>query len=145
MRTSVYIASDHAGFELKEHLKEYLIKKGVHVEDYGPSEYDETDDYPDTIRPLVEAIATKKDIYGIIIGGSGQGEAMVANRLKGIRAAVSGADTKLVSLARKHNDANILSLGARLLSVQGAENLVDIFLNTPFSADERHIRRIRKF
>lgn len=181
----VYIASDHAGFELKQALAAFLREKGIAVEDMGPSIYKEYDDYPDFILPLAKKVAEEKGSFGVAIGASGQGEAMAANRIRGVRAAVyygstslttggmsevkqtvSGAEAEIpqseprlgasergeisaqansvVTLAREHNDANVLSLGARFISVDEAKSAVELFLNTPFSNEERHIRRIAK-
>lgn len=141
----IYIGTDHAGFELKEKLKVFLGEIGYVVEDMGANTYDEKDDYPDLIRPVAEAIAREKDARGIIIGGSGQGEAICANRVSGVRAAVYyGGPVDIVVLSREHNDANILSLGARFIDEEEAQEVVKLWLATPFSGDERHVRRIRK-
>ena len=141
----IYIASDHAGFELKERLLSFLTERGYEVSDLGPPTYDKNDDYPDTIGVLVRAVADAPGAFGIAIGGSGQGEAMVANRTPGIRAAVFyGGNKDIVKLSREHNDANILSLGARFLSPEEAQEAVLLWLDTPFSGEERHVRRIAK-
>ncbi|MEK7572509.1 MAG: RpiB/LacA/LacB family sugar-phosphate isomerase [Patescibacteria group bacterium] len=159
----IYIGSDHVGFELKEKLKVYLeeLELGYKVEDKGAFNYVENDDYPDYIKQLAEAVAKDKGSFGIILGGSGQGEAMCANRISGIRAAVfygqeepkseidseknKSFDTfEIIKLAREHNDANILSIGARFISEDEAKFAVELFLSTKFSGDERHIRRIKK-
>ncbi len=141
----LFIASDHAGFELKGKLIEFLRGQGRDVEDVGPSIYSEGDDYPDTIAPLAQKVAQNKGSLGIAIGGSGQGEAIVCNRVAGVRAAVYyGGDVSVVPTAREHNDANVLSLGARFVSLDEAQHAVELFLTTPFPADERHIRRIAK-
>ncbi len=113
----VYIASDHAGLELKNALVTLLRTQGREIDDLGPSIYIEGDDYPDTITPLAEKVAADKGSFGIAIGGSGQGEAMAANRIKGVRAAVYyGGSTDIIKISREHNNANILSLGARFIS-----------------------------
>ena len=141
----IYIASDHAGFELKQILVAFLRGQGKEVEDVGPSLYNEADDYPDTIAPLAQKVAQNKGNFGIAIGGSGQGEAMVCNRTSGVRAAVFyGGDVSVVPTARKHNDANILSLGARFITAEEAQQAIELFLDTPFSGEERHVRRIAK-
>lgn len=141
----IYIASDHAGFELKGKLVEFLKGQGKEIEDLGPSIYMEGDDYPDFILPLAQKVAQNKDSFGIVIGASGQGEAMAANRVKGVRAAVYyGMPQALIKLSREHNDANVLSLGARFLSEEDAKTAVELFLTTPFSGEERHVRRIAK-
>ena len=141
----IYIGADHAGYELKENLKTYLIELGLEVIDKGAFELNNVDDYPDFITPVAEAVA-KEESFGIIIGGSGQGEAMCANRMLGIRASVYyGHELNMIKTTRKHNDANIISLGARFITVDEARVAVNLFINTPFSNDERHIRRIKKF
>lgn len=141
----IYIASDHAGFELKNILTTFLRERGDEVEDMGPSIYIETDDYPDYCLPLAKKVAQNNDSFGIVIGGSGQGEAMAANRIKGVRAAVYyGGSVDTIKLSREHNDANILSLGARVVSEEEAQTVVELFLSVPFSNEERHLRRIQK-
>ncbi|MEK9167772.1 MAG: RpiB/LacA/LacB family sugar-phosphate isomerase [Patescibacteria group bacterium] len=141
----IFIGSDHAGFELKEHLKNYLSGLGLEVADKGAHTLNPEDDYPDFIVPVAKAVAENYDNKGIVIGGSGQGEAIAANKIAGIRAAVYyGGPMDIVTLSREHNDANILSLGARFLSKEEAEKAVRVWLGTPFSKDERHIRRIDK-
>lgn len=141
----IYIGTDHAGFELKEKLKTFLGGLGHMVEDKGAHTYDEQDDYPDFIRLVAEAVAQDSDARGIILGGSGQGEAMCANRIKGVRAAVYyGGPFDIAVLSREHNDANILSLGARFIDEDEAEEVARVWLATPFSGAERHARRIAK-
>ncbi len=142
----VFFASDHAGFEMKTKLLEYLSNYELEVIDLGAKQFDETDDYPDFIAPLAKKIQENpQEHFGIALGGSGQGEAIVANRFKGVRAAVYyGMDLALVRLCREHNDANILCFGARFLMQEEAEFAVKIFLETEFSGDERHVRRIKK-
>jgi ribose 5-phosphate isomerase B len=141
----IYLASDHAGFEMKEKLKDFLKEKGYEVEGLGDFIYDENDDYPDFISKAAEAVARDPDLKGIILGGSGQGEAIAANKVKGIRAVVYyGGQEEIIKLSREHNDANILSLGARFLSEDEAKKAVELWLKTPFSGEERHKRRIEK-
>ena len=142
----VYLATDHAGFELKEEVKVFLLNKGYDVEDFGAYEYDKEDDYPDFIKKVAKAISgSKNNDFAIIFGGSGQGEAIVANRFKNVRAAVLNCENiKLVKLAREHNNANILSIGARFLSKKFALKAVEEFLKTSFSEAERHKRRLKK-
>lgn len=141
----VYIASDHAGFELKEALNAFLSERNYQVEDLGPSTLDPNDDYPDYLMMLGRHVADDKTSFGIGIGGSGQGEAIAANRVKGARAAVYyGGPDEILTLSREHNNANILSLGARFLSADAAKAAVILWLTTPFSNDERHVRRIAK-
>ena len=140
----VYLATDHAGFELKNFLKEYLISKGYNVEDCGAYKYDPLDDYPDFIIPAAEKVANQPNSKGIIIGGSGQGEAMAANRIQGVRAAVYyDGPIDIIKLSRLHNNANILSLGARFLSVERATEILNIWLEEKFEG-ERHENRINK-
>ena len=142
----IYIASDHAGYDLKETLNDYLSELGYESEDFGPLVFDGNDDYPDFVRLVAEAVVRNtKGSMGIVIGGSGQGEAVVCNRVKGIRAGVFyGGNLELVKLMREHNDANVISLGARFMAPKEAKEAVKIFLETKFSGDERHIRRIKK-
>ena len=140
----VLLASDHAGFELKNALVAFVGLLGHEVEDMGPYTLEPQDDYPDFIMPLARRVAQEKCI-GIIAGGSGQGEAMAANRIKGVRAAVYyGGSLDIIKLMREHNDANVLSLGARFMESGDAENALRTFLDTAFSGDERHVRRIGK-
>ncbi len=142
----VFFASDHAGFELKEKLKEYAAGLGYEIKDFGAFTYDEKDDYPDFVRKVAEAVADDPEhSRGIILGGSGQGEAMVANRFKNVRAAVlNHFSEEIIKLSREHNDANVLSLGARFLGEEEAKKAVKLWLETKFSGEERHKRRIRK-
>lgn len=141
----IYLASDHAGFELKEALLPFLTERGFMPEDLGPFTHEPEDDYPDTITPLARKIASEPGSFGIAIGGSGQGEAMVCNRFKGVRAAVYyGGKPEILKLSREHNDANVLSLGARFLNIEEAKTAVLEWLGANFSGDERHARRIQK-
>ena len=145
----VYLASDHAGFELKEEIKKYLGELGVEVEDMGAFEINPDDDYPDFVRPVAQKVALRQaqgesNAYGIVLGGSGQGEAIAANKVQGIRTAVYyGGSLDIVKLSRAHNDANILSLGARFLTAEQAKEAVRLWIETPFEGG-RHERRIRK-
>ena len=140
----IHIATDHAGLELKEKVKSYLSKLDYEVIDHGAYEYDALDDYPDFIFPCAEAVSNDLNSKGIILGGSGQGEAMAANRVKGVRAAVfyNGPD-EIIKLSRQHNDANILSLGARFMSDQEMYKIIELWLSTDFESG-RHKRRIEK-
>ncbi len=142
----IFIASDHAGFLLKGKLIKLLGGLGMEVFDKGPSSQDDTDDYPDFIGPVAREISENpKTFRGIVIGGSGQGEAMVANRFPGVRAAVYyGGKNDVVALSREHNDANVLALGARFVTEDEARDAVKLWLKTPFSQEERHVRRIEK-
>jgi ribose 5-phosphate isomerase B len=153
----ILIASDHAGYELKEALIVFLRERKIDVEDCGAYEFTDGDDYPDFILPMAAKVAQNKDFYGIAIGGSGQGEAMVANRVKGVRAAVyygsgqrtqtdaEGKQLDMIASTRAHNDANVLSLGARFITHEEAKAVVIEWLQTPFSGGEQHMRRIAKF
>ena len=141
----IFLGADHAGFELKEHIKKYLLDSGIEVVDEGAHKFDPEDDYPDFIEPAAEKVANDSDSRGIIFGGSGQGEAIAANKVKGIRAAVYyGGNMEIARLSRTHNDANILSLGARFLAKEEAVEAVKLWLETDFSNEARHARRIRK-
>jgi ribose 5-phosphate isomerase B len=141
----IYIGADHAGFELKEKLKAHLHESGYSFEDKGAFNLDETDDYPDFCRPVAEAVVADPESKGIVIGGSGIGEAIVANRTHGIRASIYyGGALDIIKLSREHNDANVLSLGARMVLEEEALHAVKLFLETPFTGDERHVRRIAK-
>ncbi len=138
------MASDHAGFEMKNALRDFLVSQDYTVEDLGPSSYEEGDDYPQLIMPVGIHIAEKPEKYiGIILGSSGQGEAIVANRFPGVRTTVYyGKNLEIIRLGRKHNDSNVLSLGAHFLTIDEAKEAVTLWLNTPFSMEERHERRI---
>lgn len=141
----IYLGSDHAGFELKEAIKRHLLDKGYEVKDFGAFKYDKKDDYPDFVRPVAVAVVKDKKVRGIVLGGSGQGEAMVCNRYKGARAVVYyGYDKKIITLSREHNDANILSLGGFFLKKKEVLEAVDLWLKTKFSGAARHKRRIGK-
>lgn len=141
----VYLATDHAGFELKEKIKQALIQDGYEVKDFGAVSFNAEDDYPDFIRQAAEAVSKDLNSRAIILGASGQGEAMVANKFPGVRAAVYyGKAQDLPKLTRQHNNSNILSLGARFLTEEEAIMAVKLFLETPFSEEPRHIRRIEK-
>lgn len=142
----IHLATDHAGFGHKESLKGYLLGHGYEIFDHGPEKLDENDDYPDFITPCAQAIANSEDDKAIIFGGSGEGEAMCANRLKGVRAVVYyGGSNEILTFSRDHNNANILSIGARFISAEEVHEAVNLWLNTEFSGEERHIRRLGKF
>lgn len=140
----IYLATDHAGFELKEKVKQYLEREGYKVEDFGAYEFDKEDDYPDFISKAAEAVSKNPQNRAIILGGSGQGEAMVANKFPNVRAVVFYGNIDMIPLTREHNDANILSLGARFLTEDEAIEAVRLFLEIPFSNEDRHVRRIDK-
>lgn len=158
----IYIGADHAGFGFKNAIMAHLQNAGYTVEDMGAHELLAGDDYPDYVRPLAERVAAEPGTFGIFFAGSGQGEAMCANRVKGARAAVfygpmrvtetleleggrSEDGYDMIRLCRKHNDANILSIGARFVTAAQADDAIRIFLATPFSQGERHMRRLAKF
>jgi ribose 5-phosphate isomerase B len=137
----VHLGSDHAGLELKEHLLGWLRDNGHEPVDHGPFVYDAVDDYPVFCLRAAEGVAKDPGSVGVVIGGSGNGEQIAANKVEGIRAAlVWNAD--IAVLAREHNDANVISIGGRMHSVEDMTHFVDMFIRTPFSGDERHQRRI---
>ncbi|MGT2460873.1 ribose-5-phosphate isomerase [Sinomonas atrocyanea] len=143
----VHIATDHAGMELSAHLVSHLRGRGFEVVDHGPAEYDPLDDYPAfCIKAALAVVADQEagtHALGIVLGGSGNGEQIAANKVKGIRAALAwNLDT--ARLAREHNDANVVAVGGRQHSVDEATTLIEAFLAEPFSQDERHVRRIGK-
>ena len=137
----VHIGTDHAGFDMKNAIVEALVARGYEVIDHGAEAYDSEDDYPVFILPAAEAVAAEPGSLGVVLGGSGNGEVMAANKVKGVRAAlIHSHETAL--LARKHNNANVASLGARLHSREQLIDLVLAFLTTDFSGAERHVRRL---
>ncbi len=141
----IYLATDHAGFTLKEILKDYLIELGYAVEDLGTYS-NEACDYPDFILPAAQKVALDPEHHrAIVLGGSGQGEAIAANKVKGVRAVVYNShNLEIIRLSKDHNNANVLALGARFLSPEQAKEAVKLWLETPFSYDERHMRRLNK-
>lgn len=158
----IYIAADHAGYEFKETIKTFLSGAGHDVVDKGAFQYDKDDDYPDFITPCAKAVAGEEGSFGIVFGGSGQGEAMAANRILGVRCALfyggvmakqavdidgrtSEDPYEILRMTRLHNNANMLSVSARFTTTDEAKEAVRIWLETPFSNDERHTRRINKY
>ncbi|MCA9015698.1 MAG: ribose 5-phosphate isomerase B [Planctomycetaceae bacterium] len=137
----IVIASDHAGYRYKRRIIEHLTKEGYQVEDFG-TDSTESVDYPDFIFPAAKAVAAGEFDRGIVLGGSGNGEAIAANRIKGVRCAVCWNE-KSARLARMHNDANMISLGERMVSMHDVYEIIEIWLTTPFEGG-RHIRRIEK-
>lgn len=137
----IHIGSDHAGLEFKNKIVQHLESKGHTVVDHGPHTYDPLDDYPVFCIPAAEAVAQEPGSMGIVLGGSGNGEQMAANKVKGVRAALVWS-IETAKLAREHNDANVISIGGRMHDEAFCLELVDTFLATPFSGDERHVRRI---
>jgi ribose 5-phosphate isomerase B len=137
----VQIGSDHAGFELKAALAAHLTAVGHEVIDHGAAEYDPADDYPPFCIAAAQAVVDDPGSLGIVIGGSGNGEQIAANKVTGVRAAL-GWSVETATLARQHNDANVMGIGARMHDEATATAIVDAFLATPFSQDPRHVRRI---
>ena len=137
----IHIGSDHAGLEFKAKIIAHLQSQGHQVTDHGPHSFDPLDDYPEFCIPAALATAKDPGSFGIVLGGSGNGEQMAANKVKGVRAALVWS-VEIAKLARQHNDANVISLGGRMHDEKLCLELVDTFLTTPFSNDERHIRRI---
>jgi len=145
MKGKIFLGSDHAGFELKEEIKKYLLNLGFEVKDMGAHKLEPKDDYPDFIIPVAKKVAGNPANKGIIFGASGQGEAIAANKIKGVRAALYyGGNMEIIRLSRTHNNANILSLGARFLAKKEAIEAVRLWLKNDFSNEARHIRRIKK-
>lgn len=138
----VHLGSDHAGFDLKGQLAAWLTEQGHEVVDHGAASYDPDDDYPPYCLSAAEAVVAEPGSLGIVLGGSGNGEQIAANKVTGVRAALAWTE-ETARLAREHNDANVLSLGARMVSPAEAQLLVQTFVSTPFSQGERHVRRIR--
>ena len=137
----IYLGSDHAGFELKNSLVDRLKALGHEPVDCGPHEYVATDDYPPFVMLAAKSAADEQGSLGIVIGGSGNGEVIAANKVPGVRAALVWSE-ETAKLAREHNDANVISVGARMHSIEQATAFVELFVATPFSQDPRHIRRI---
>ena len=139
----IHIGSDHAGLELKAALVEYLESKGHNVTDHGPYEFDAVDDYPDFCIPAAIATVADPGSLGIVLGGSGNGEQIAANKVKGVRAALAWS-IETAQLAKEHNNANVVGIGGRMHSIDECKRIIDAFIETPFTNDERHIRRINK-
>jgi ribose 5-phosphate isomerase B len=139
----VHIGCDHAGLELKEHLVGWLREHGHEPVDHGPFEYDPDDDYPVFCLRAAEAVAEEAGSMGVVIGGSGNGEQIAANYVRGIRAALVWSE-ETAQLAREHNNANVISVGGRMHSVEDMTRFVELFLSTPFSGEERHVRRLEQ-
>ena len=143
----IYLSGDHAGFKIKENLKQWFEKKGFEVNDLGPHFKKDGDDYPDYVIPMAKAMLKdrSREVKGIIIAGSGMGEAIAINKLKGIRAAVyHGKNLKIVKTTREHNDSNVLCMGARFVKEAEMKKAIKAFLETPFGKG-RHKRRLSKF
>jgi ribose 5-phosphate isomerase B len=142
----IYLASDHAGFELKKAIAVFLTDSEIEYRDFGPDEYDETDDYPDYIIPAAQKVGMDPNRNkAIVIGGSGQGEMIAANKVRGVRAVLYyGGPKEIITLSRTHNNANVLSLGARFLTTDEAIITVKLWLSTDYPGDKRHESRINK-
>jgi ribose 5-phosphate isomerase B len=139
----IHIGSDHAGLELKAELVKHLSSNGHDVTDHGPHEYDALDDYPDFCIPAAQAVAKDPLSLGIVLGGSGNGEQIAANKVKGIRAALAWS-IETAKLAKEHNNANVVAVGGRMHEISLVKEIIDAFIGEPFSNDERHVRRIKK-
>lgn len=137
----MHLGSDHAGYELKQHLVAWLKDRGHDVVDHGPEAYDPDDDYPPFCLATAAAVVADEGSLGIVIGGSGNGEQIAANKVAGVRAALAWS-TETAQLARLHNNANVCSIGARMHTVDEAAAFVETFLNTDFTNEARHVRRI---
>jgi ribose 5-phosphate isomerase B len=137
----VYLGSDHAGFELKAAIVTWLGEAGHEAVDCGPPSYDPQDDYPVYVLQAAQRVVRDPGSLGIVIGGSGNGEQIAANKVPGIRAALAWT-VETAQLARQHNDANVLSLGARMYSLEDALSFAKVFVATPFSGEARHARRL---
>jgi len=139
----IYLATDHAGFEFKEQIKKYLIENQYDVVDCGALTFESSDDYPDYISKVGENVGKDINSFGVVLGKSGAGECMVANKFKNVRAFLA-VNEQNVKLAREHNDANVISIGSEIITLDQAKKLIELFLKTPFSNEERHVRRINK-
>ena len=143
----IFFAGDHAGFEMKGKLIDFVRGLGYEVEDLGPLRYDPTDDYPDFVIPLARKVALDgaHQVRGIVVAGSGQGEIIAMNRVSGARAALfCPCNLDLIKASRDHNDSNIFAIGARFCTLEEAKKGIQIWLEIPFSNDERHVRRLAK-
>lgn len=139
----IYLGTDHGGYFLKEQIKQWLTQDHIEFEDLGAYSLNPEDDYPDFIIPVAQKTAADPKSLGIIIGRSGNGEAIAANKIKGVRAALC-LNEEMAKKAKEHNNANVLSLGADYTSQDEVRKIVKIFLETPFSNEERHVRRLQK-
>lgn len=139
--TRVHIGGDHAAYDLLNDLVDILTADGHDVVNHGPLDFDAEDDYPVFVLRAAQAVAAEPDSFGVVLGGSGNGEQIAANKVRGVRAALCYSD-ELARLAREHNDARVISIGARMNTVEQARTMVRTFLSTPFSEGERHSRRL---
>lgn len=139
----IYIGTDHGGYDFKEKLKSWMEENNIVFEDLGPDSFDPNDDYPDFIVPVAKKTVENPESLGIVLGRSGNGEAIAANKVKGTRAALC-LNVEMAKKAKEHNNANVLSLGADYINFDQAKEIVEAFIKTPFSNDKRHVRRIEK-
>lgn len=139
----VYISSDHGGFEYKEEIEKALLEEGYDVEDCGNKVVDESDDYPDFVIPMAKKVVNDEGSFGVALGRSGNGEQIAANKVTGIRASLC-LNERMVRFARGDNNANIIAIGADYINLETAISLVKLFVETPFSDKERHLRRVEK-
>ncbi len=139
----IYLATDHAAFELKEYIKKRLSEGGYDVEDCGALSFDPHDDYPDIIKIAAQRVAQNPGSFGVVFGKSGTGEAIVANKIKGVRAVIAFNEEN-VRLSREHNNANVISIGSQFATNEQAIAFIRLFINTQFSDEERHHRRVEK-
>ena len=139
----IHIGSDHAGLEFKAVIIAHLKKSGHDVTDHGPHEFNSQDDYPVFCIPTALATAADPTSFGIVLGGSGNGEQIAANKVKGVRAALAWS-VETAKLAKEHNNANVVGIGGRMHSIDECKAIIDAFIETPFTNDERHVRRINK-
>jgi ribose 5-phosphate isomerase B len=141
----VYIAGDHAGYKLKEKVRAWLESEGHRVKDFGPLEFNKLDDYPDFTLPLAEAVAKDRKSMGVVIAGSGIGECIAANKVKGIRAVLYHAKSNFfIRTSRIHDNANVLCLGSRFLTLGEVKSAIKLWLGTKFPGEKRHKRRLGK-
>lgn len=145
IKPTIHLATDHAGLERKDETKRWLEEEGYVVVDHGAHVFDAEDDFPDYIKKAAEAVSKEPTTRAIIFGGSGQGEAMVANRFPHVRATVFyGGNEEIITLSREHNDANVLSVGARFVSIETLERILRTWLTTPFLENPKYERRNQK-
>lgn len=142
----IYLASDHGGFALKEQIKDWLSQWNYEFEDMGAMELNPTDDYPDFVGPAAQKVSENPTVdKAIVLGRTGIGEAVVANKMKGVRAvSYTGADMQFIKMSRTHDDTNVLSIAADFTNENRAREAVQLWLSTPFSNEERHVRRLQK-
>lgn len=141
----IYLSGDHAGFKLKEKIRKYLNKRKIKYSDFGPLVYKKTDDYPDFVIPMAQKVAKEKDSLGIVIAGSGIGETIATNKVRGIKAVLyHGKSPDLITTSKLHDNANILCIGSRFVKKRDAIKSIELWLKTPFSNATRHKRRLKK-